>query len=100
MCCGAPTLAASEETALQLAKMKLDSAKKAGADCLVTVCPFCEVMFDTQQLKIASETGQRYDMPALFYPQLLGLSMGFKPDDVGLGMNRIPAEKVLDFLSK
>jgi len=100
MCCGAPTLAASEETALQLVKMKLDSAKKAGADCMVTICPFCEVMFDTQQLKIAFETGQSYDLPALFYPQLLGLSMGLKPDDVGLGMNRIPAEKVLDFLSK
>jgi len=100
MCCGAPTLAASEETALQLAKMKLESAKKAGADCLITICPFCEVMFDTQQLKIASETGVSYDLPALFYPQLLGLSMGMKPDDLGISMNRVPASRMMGYLSK
>lgn len=100
MCCGAPSLAASEETALQLARMKLESAKKAGADCVITICPFCEVMFDTEQLKIATETGQSFDLPALFYPQLLGLAMGMKPDDVGLGMNRIPAEKVLKCLTR
>ena len=99
-CCGGPILAINEDVALKLAQEKLDSAKAAEADCTIMICPFCEVMFDVEQLKISSERGVKYDLPALFYPQLLGLTLGLTFEDLGFQFNRIPADKIKTFVSK
>jgi heterodisulfide reductase subunit B len=99
-CCGAPVLAVNEKVALKLIKDKLDSAKKAGAECIVTACPFCEIMFDLQQLELSQSYGLEYDLPALLYPQLLGLALGLTPDNLGLELNRIPTDKLLERFSR
>ncbi len=97
-CCGAPALATNEALALSLLKRKLDDAKAAGVDCTVQICPFCEVMFDTQQLRVSQDYGVVYDLPALFYPQLLGLALGLGPDELGLNLNRVSTDKVVKTL--
>ncbi|MFQ6094535.1 MAG: CoB--CoM heterodisulfide reductase iron-sulfur subunit B family protein [Candidatus Bathyarchaeia archaeon] len=95
-CCGAPILATNERIALKLTRDKLRSAKKAGADCLVTVCPFCEIMFDLQQLELDRTYGFKYDIPSLLYPQLLGLALGLDAEDLGFDLNRVPADAILE----
>ncbi|MFX1465097.1 MAG: CoB--CoM heterodisulfide reductase iron-sulfur subunit B family protein [Promethearchaeota archaeon] len=97
-CCGGPILAINEKLAEELAKKKLDSAKAAGADCTVIICPFCEVMFDVEQVKIESDLGIKYDLPALFYPQLLGLTLGLRFNELGFQFNKVSAEKIRVFL--
>lgn len=99
-CCGGPILAINEDVAVKLAQEKLDSAKAAGADCTIMICPFCEQMFDTQQLNIERRLKTKYDLPALFYPQLLGLTLGYTFDDLGFQFNRVPADKIKTLLSK
>lgn len=86
-CCGAPTLSADDELSMQLARLKAKDAKDAGADCFVTICPFCQL-----QLQLT------LDLPSLLYPQLLGLAMNMSPEEVGLNLNRVPAESILQFL--
>jgi heterodisulfide reductase subunit B len=97
-CCGGPILAVNEAVAEELAKKKLDSAKAAGADCTVIICPFCEVMFDVEQVKIESDLGIKYDLPALFYPQLLGLTLGLRFNELGFQFNKVDATKIRGFL--
>ncbi|MFX1466734.1 MAG: CoB--CoM heterodisulfide reductase iron-sulfur subunit B family protein [Promethearchaeota archaeon] len=98
-CCGGPILATNEDVAEELAKKKLDSAKAAGADCTVIICPFCEVMFDVEQIKIESDLGGvKYDLPALFYPQLLGLTLGLRFNELGFQFNKVDATKIRGFL--
>lgn len=97
-CCGGPILAINEKLAEELAKKKLDSAKAAGADCTVIICPFCEVMFDVEQIKIESDLGIKYDLPALFYPQLLGLTLGLRFNELGFQFNKVDATKIRGFL--
>ena len=94
-CCGGSVLAVDEELCLSIANEKLDDIKSAGANCITLVCPFCSIMYDDNQRKIESKFDVSYNLPVLFYPQLLGLAMGFDPREIGLNMNRVkPAELI------
>ncbi|HUT16918.1 MAG TPA: CoB--CoM heterodisulfide reductase iron-sulfur subunit B family protein, partial [Acidobacteriota bacterium] len=51
-CCGAPSVGVSDKVALQLARDKLNHIKMVEAQALITICPFCHIMFDTNELRI------------------------------------------------
>jgi len=82
-CCGAPSVGISDKTALQLARDKLNHIKMVSAQALITICPFCHVMYDTNELRIEKMFNETYGIPVLHYPQLLGLAMGIKPEELG-----------------
>jgi len=94
-CCGGGTLGAKEDTALLMASQTLKSMKENGADAIVVICPFCDVMFEQNQKKIEKLTGEEYSLPILYYPQLLGLAMNIEREKLGLSINRIKLDKVL-----
>ena len=94
-CCGGSVLAIDEELCLSITHEKLDDIKNAGANCMTLVCPFCSVMYDDNQRKIESTFDVSYSLPVLFYPQLLGLAMGFDPREIGLNMNRVKPTELI-----
>jgi heterodisulfide reductase subunit B len=96
-CCGGGVLGAKEDLANTLAGEKLGELNRAGVTGLVVVCPFCNVMFEGQQKKIEKKLEQKLKVPVLYYPQLLGLAMGFGPDELGFKLNRV---KDKEFLKK
>lgn len=98
-CCGGALLAVNEELALKITKKKLDIIKEK-ADAIVLVCPFCSVMYDSSQKKIESTYSAQYDIPVLYYPQLLGLAMGIDPKELGIQMNRVKPKKILDKIAQ
>jgi heterodisulfide reductase subunit B len=95
LCCGGGILGADEQTALALPHLKLERAVAAGADALVVVCPFCDIMYEFQQRRIEKLYEKHYRLPILFYPQLLGLAMGLSAADVGLRLNRVKSRKLM-----
>jgi len=95
-CCGGGILGADEETALALPHLKLERAVAAGADALVVICPFCDIMYELQQRRIEKMYDTRYNLPVVFYPQLLGLAMGLSADEVGLPLNRVKSRKLME----
>jgi len=92
-CCGGGILGIDEQTALAITRRKLDAV--AGADAVVVVCPFCSVMLEGNQKRIEKAAGREYKLPVVYYPQLLGLAMGFGADDLGFSQNRIKAAELL-----
>lgn len=94
-CCGGGILAADEQTALAMPHLKLERAVAAGADALVVVCPFCDIMYEFQQRRIEKIYETRYRLPVLFYPQILGLAMGLSSDEVGLQLNRVKSRTIM-----
>jgi heterodisulfide reductase subunit B len=94
-CCGGPILPVDEKTALSVAKAKLDDIANAGADAICLVCPFCSVMYDSNQKSIESEFGVSYNLPVLYLPQILGLAMGFDRKELGLNMNVVKTKDLL-----
>lgn len=94
-CCGGAILGIDEDDALQIAKKKLDSVKEIEADALVSICPFCSIMYEDNQRKIESKFESTYDVPVLYYPQLLGLALGIDPKELGFRMNKVKLDRLL-----
>ncbi|UCE29160.1 MAG: CoB--CoM heterodisulfide reductase iron-sulfur subunit B family protein [Candidatus Bathyarchaeota archaeon] len=97
-CCGAPILAFDRDLSCKLGGKKLQSAKVSGADCIVSLCPYCQMQFDYNQSIIEKKVDKRFTLPVVLFTQLLGLCMGFDKKEVGLGMNRVSADAILDFM--
>ncbi|MEA1924297.1 MAG: CoB--CoM heterodisulfide reductase iron-sulfur subunit B family protein [Candidatus Altiarchaeota archaeon] len=89
LCCGGYVLASNQDVAHKMTGRKLRNVKKAKADLMITACPFCNVMYDANQKSIERELEEEFKIPVLHYPQLLGISMGYSPKEVGLEQNRV-----------
>lgn len=94
-CCGLPIVGIDEHLSLQLARNKLKHIKEANVDAMVTICPFCHVAYDANQLRIERVFSESYGIPVLHYPQLLGLAMGINPDELALDKLRVKSDNVL-----
>ncbi len=97
-CCGGGVLAVREETALSLARKKLDAVKATSAQAMVSICPFCSVMYEGNQRLIEKKAETKYKLPVLFLSQVLGLSFGFDPKELGMKQNRIKPKALLALL--
>jgi heterodisulfide reductase subunit B len=94
-CCGAPSVGVSDKIALQLARDKLSHLKVVDAEAMITICPFCHIMYDTNELRIEKMFNEVYGIPILHYPQLLGLAMGMRPEDLAFSELRVDVSKIL-----
>ncbi len=97
-CCGGGLLGTSEETANEMARKKLEDVAATNAHALVLVCPFCNVMYEGQQKKIAKAAGLDLKLPVVYYPQILGLAMGISSGDLGFKLNRIKPKELLNIV--
>jgi heterodisulfide reductase subunit B len=98
LCCGGPVSGVDEKLSLKILREKLASVQKVNADAIITVCPFCHIHFDLNQLSIEEEFSEVYEIPVLHYTQLLGLAQGISPDDLGSYENRTPVDDLLEKL--
>lgn len=98
-CCGAPVWGVNDDLSKDLMTRKLDDGRAAGADYICTACPYCQIQFDTVQDAILQADGGSPPLPAVVYPQLLGLSMGIDRSVLGLDGNRLSIDGIVDRLS-
>jgi heterodisulfide reductase subunit B len=94
-CCGGGILAVSEASAKAMTQKKLNTLK-GKADAMVLICPFCGIMFDKYQKLLEQEIEEKYDLPVLYYPQLLGLALGINPDELGFDVNSVSVAGLLE----
>ena len=93
-CCGAPSVGVNDKVTLALARDKLTHIKAVEAQALITICPFCHIMYDTNELRIEKTFNEVYGIPILHYPQLLGLAMGLTPEELAFGELRVNPQKI------
>lgn len=98
-CCGAPIVGVNEEIPLQLAREKLDHIRAVGAQAMITCCPYCHIMYDLNQPRIERTFNEKFGIPVLHYPQLLGLSMGIAPEELALKELRVNAAEIVNICS-
>jgi heterodisulfide reductase subunit B len=95
-CCGGAVVGIDEKIALSMARDKVEHAQEAEADAIVLICPFCGIMYDANQRKIENLFQEKLGMPVLYYPQLLGLGLGFSPDELGFKINSTKSQKFME----
>jgi len=94
-CCGGSLIASEESPALDLIHKLLDCASGSGAQCIVAACPLCQINLDAYQSRVNKKFGTNFNVPVLFFTQLLGVALGMGRDTLGLKKNVTPAENML-----
>jgi heterodisulfide reductase subunit B2 len=94
-CCGGSLIISEEALALELTRKLLESATNNHAECLVTVCPLCQLNIDAYQSMVNRKYKTNYKLPILFFTQLMGVAFGLEQKELGLETNIVPAGKAL-----
>lgn len=92
-CCGGVLMTTEKAIGMSLVSELLATAQ--GADCIVTVCPMCQMNLDAYQREISVQLGVRIRMPVLFLTQLLGLAFGLPEKELLLDQNIVPVSGLL-----
>ncbi|MCC2112256.1 MAG: CoB--CoM heterodisulfide reductase iron-sulfur subunit B family protein, partial [Hyphomicrobiales bacterium] len=94
-CCGGSVAVMSPDRTLHLIKDILQAAKDADADVISTPCPLCQTNVEMYQEAINKEFGTDFNIPVVFYSQLMAVAFGMDPHkDAALQRNTIRSEKL------
>ena len=92
-CCGGPIILSKHDAAVDLTKIILKSAKDAGADAVVVLCPMCGMMLDFYQKEALGKKDG--GIPIVYFTQLMALAFGLKPTEVALDLNTVSTRPIL-----
>lgn len=94
-CCGGSLIISSRVAALSMVRNLLQSAVERDADVIATACPMCQVNLECYQQSVNQEFGTDFNMPVLYFTQLLGLALGIPKNKLGIGKELVSATPVL-----
>ncbi len=87
-CCGGTLSTTKREVGLKLVSDLFRAVE--GADCIVTVCPLCQMNLESYQGQVSKQLDQPLNMPVVYLTQLLGLAFGLPEQELGLKHNIVP----------
>lgn len=94
-CCGASFgIPKRPLTALNSGKI-LKLATDMGADVISVACPLCQMNLDLRQKQAAKEVNAYFNMPTLYFTQLMGLALGIDPEHLGIDQVAVNPKLVL-----
>ena len=94
-CCGAAFGVPKRKMVNELSSKVLAMALDAGANCVAVCCQLCQQNLDLRQDQINSTMGTSYDIPVLFFTQLLGLAYGLSPKELGLDKHNVRVDRLI-----
>ena len=93
-CCGHMTQI-SETVGLELIRQLLKNAADYQADAIVTLCPMCQLNLDGYQENVNKRFGTNYQIPVLYFTQMMGLAFGIDAKALGFGKEFVDAAPAL-----
>ena len=93
-CCGGMLMMTDENIALKLCHELIEAAEVNGANVIATACPLCEMNLEAYQPQINKGFNTQFNMPILYFSQLLGMALGIAPVELGIERMIVPAPKV------
>ncbi|MGF7185117.1 heterodisulfide reductase subunit B [Desulfitispora alkaliphila] len=94
-CCGAGHSTQKTDVGIKMIRDILKNAKDAGADCIATACPLCMINLDMRQGDILKEFGEDYNLPIFYFTELVGMAIGYIPEEVGVNKHFVDALPLL-----
>lgn len=93
-CCGGMLMTTEESVALMLNQRLLQAAVDNNADVIATACPLCQMNLEAYQARINKVFHQNFQIPIVYFSQLLGVALGIKPEALGLDKLLVRPEKL------
>lgn len=81
-CCGASQGIPNEKMTSVLVSRLLDRAKEFNADVIAVACPLCQMNLDLRQTQAEKESDKTYNIPVLYFTQLMAIAFGLPEKDV------------------
>ena len=94
-CCGGGLAISKTEVILKLGNDIFSYAQAIGADCLVTACPMCQLNLELRQPAMEKEYNVKFNMPVFEISELIGLSFGFSPKELGINKHFVNTAPLL-----
>lgn len=92
-CCGSYLAVNKPEVPDTLAQEILGSAKKHGAQVIVTACPLCQFNLDYAQ---RPELHQGYSLPVVYFTQLMAAALGLAEKDWGMENHYVDPKQLFE----
>jgi heterodisulfide reductase subunit B2 len=83
-CCGASMGIPRKEIGLSLVGKLLAAAHASGAQAIVVCCPLCQSNLDLYQPELRERHGWEWQLPILYYTELIGIAFDLKSIEPGL----------------
>jgi heterodisulfide reductase subunit B len=91
-CCGGVLMTTQRSIALKLVGDLL--APVRDVDCVVTVCPLCQLNLEAYQREVGAHLGQTLNIPILYFTQLMGLAFALPESALKLKANLMGTAKL------
>ena len=95
-CCGGAHHVSHPKAAVPLVDRILQNAQANGAEAIATACPLCCLNLDMRQGQLNKKNGTNYNMPIYYFTELLAMSMGANPKEVGVQTHFFPALSLME----
>ena len=94
-CCGSSLTLTRTDIVLKLCRDIYQMAADQGAECLLVACPMCQSNLDMRQSQVNRRYKTDFDLPVIYFTQLIGLALGMKPGELGLNKLIVSPTKLL-----
>ena len=99
-CCGGGLAFSEPDKSQRQIRDIVESAYDNGAEMIVTPCPLCQANVEVYQSEINKKQGTKFNMPVLYYSQLLTIAYGGTAKEAGLDGQVIRAPKLEEIAGK
>jgi len=99
-CCGGALAFSEPEKSQDMIKGIIEAAYDNNADMIVTPCPVCQMNVEVYQDQINERHGTKFEIPVLYYSQLMDVAFGRSAKDAALDGQVIRAKQLEDLAGK
>ena len=96
-CCGGGLMFSEPDKAQAIVKDILEAAHDSGADMMVPPCAVCQMNTEAYQKDINEKFGTNFNMPVVFFSQLISVAYGKSVKEAGLDGQLIRSDKLEKF---
>ncbi len=98
-CCGASFGIPERQMTAKLSGKILQVADNMQADAIVVACPLCQMNLDLRQDQAGKAMSTHFNIPVLYFTQVLGLAFGRDPKELGFGKLCVSPASLLEKLT-
>ncbi len=99
-CCSGALMFSEPAKGHALVKDIIEAAYDGGADMIVTPCQLCQMNVESYQSNINKTYGTKFNIPVVYYSQLIAVAYGKSATDAALDGQIIRATKLEDIANK
>lgn len=96
VCCGASFGIPKRPLAAENTGKILELAQNMGADVVSVACPLCQMNLDLRQKQAEKVMDRAFNLPVMYFTQLMGLAMGLEPDILGIEQLCVSASPIIN----